>query len=143
MKKPPDHVIEAVAPSTWTIEGGLPLSDGSVRNVAHAEQHDTLRVPRGGDYDATLVAARKFYDGSSGGEAGHYLMLFVEFRYGGSRWRTAGLKVRSVEATRVIRALASRKPSVPGRNEPVRIGGKVLANDESSLRGAPVGKDGY
>ncbi len=143
MNKPPDHVIEAVAPSNYTIEGGLPLSDGSVRNVAHAELRDTLRLPRGGAYEATLVAVKKFYDGSSGGEAGHYLMMWVEFRHGGSRWRTAGVKVRSVEAQRVIRALASRKPSTPSRNEPARIGGKVLANDESSLRGAPVGKDGY
>lgn len=141
MQRPPDHVLEVVAPSRDV--DGLPLSDGGVRNVAHAELRDTLRLPRGGEYEATFVAVKKFYDGANGGEAGHYLMTWVEFRHGGSRWRTMGCKIRSVEANRVARAMLARKPSKPGRNEPARVGGKVVANDDSALCGAPVGKDGY
>lgn len=141
MNRPPEHVIEAVAPTREVDD--LPINDSGVRNVAHAELRDTLRLPRGGEYEATLVAVKKFYDGANGGEAGHYLMAWVEFRHGGSRWRTPGVKIRAVEALRISKAIVSRKPSVPGRNEPERVGGKLNDNDESSLRGAPVGRDGY
>ncbi len=141
MTTPPEHVLWIVAPNPDV--DGLPVRDSGVRNVAHAELRDTLRLPRGGDYESTLVAVKKFYDGVGGGEAGHYAFVFVEFRHGGTRWRTPGVKVRAVEAARVARALTSRKASAPGKNEPERVGGKDAPNTESSLRGAPVGKDGY
>lgn len=141
MTRPPEHVLWIISPNHDV--DGLPVRDSGVRNVAHAEMRDTLRLPRGGDYEATLVAVKKFYDGSGGGEAGHYALIFVEFRHGGTRWRTPGIKVRSVEAARVARALGTRKASVPGRSEPERVGGKEASNTESALRGAPVGKDGY
>jgi hypothetical protein len=144
VNRPTDTIIDAVAPP-YDIEG-LPISDNrSVRNVAHAELLQTLRLPRSDDHDSTLVALRRHYDGANGGEAGHYALCFVEFRAGGSRWRTAGVKIRSVEAKRIGAALISGKASKPGRSETPRVGGKVIATDESELHGSPVGHgvDGY
>jgi hypothetical protein len=141
MTRPPETVLWIIAPNHEI--DGLPVRDSGVRNVAHAELRDTLRLPRNGDYESTLVAVKKFYDGSGGGEAGHYALIFVEFRHGGTRWRTPGVKVRAVEAGRFVRALKTRKASAPGRSEPRRVGGKDAPNTESSLEGAPVGKDGY
>jgi hypothetical protein len=137
VNKPSDTLIEFIAPSRNVDE--LLISDGySVRNVAQAEQRSTLRLPRSGTHDETLVAARKFYDGSGGGEAGHYALIFVEFRAAGSRWRTVGVKVRAEEASRIARDMAKGKASKPGRAEPARVGGKVIATDDSELRGAPI-----
>jgi hypothetical protein len=141
MNRPPEHVLWLVAPNHEI--DGLPIKDKGVTNVAHAELRDTLRLPRSGEYESTLVAVRKHYDGGNGGEAGHYALIFVEFRWSNTRWRTPGVKVRAIEAPRIVRALKSRKASAPGRNEPERVGGKDFANTESTLEGAPVGKDGY
>ena len=139
MNKPTNETIDAVAPA-YDIDG-MTLSDGySVRNVAHAEQRDTLRLPRGGPFSASLVASRKYYDGSGGGEAGHYALLFVEFQSVGSRWRTAGVKVRAVEAARVATHMLRGVPSKPGRSEPPRVGGKETPTDGSELRGIAAGK---
>jgi hypothetical protein len=141
MNKPSGIIVELVAPSHDV--DGLAISDGfSLRNVAHAETRDTLRLPRGGAHEATLVAVKRYYDGSNGGEAGHYLMVWVEFRAAGSRWRTAGVKVRAEEAPRIVRDMTKGKASKPGRNEDPRVGGKTVANDESELHGAPV-KDSF
>ncbi len=139
MNKPTDAVIEAVAPARDI--DGLPISDGtSVRNVAQAEILNTLRLPRGGAHEPTLVAVRRHYDGANGGEAGHYLMCWIEFRAEGSRWRTAGVKVRAKEADRIAKDMLKAKASKPGKGEAPRIGGRAVATDESELRGAPVGK---
>jgi hypothetical protein len=139
MIKPSGIVVELVAPSHDV--DGLAISDGySVRNVAHAETRDTLRLPRGGQYEATFVGVKRYYDGSSGGAAGHYLMAWVEFRASGSRWRTAGVKIRAEEAPRIARDMTKGKASKPGRNEAERVGGKTVATEESELHGAPVGK---
>lgn len=141
MNKPSDTIIEAVAPSRDI--NGVAISDGySVRNVAHAETRDTLRLPRSGPHDVTLVAVKRYYDGTNGGEAGHYAMIWVEFRAEGSRWRTAGVKVRAEEAGRIARDMLKGKVSKPGRGEPPRVGGKTVANDESQLQGAPLAEFG-
>jgi hypothetical protein len=141
MDKPADSIVEAVAPSRDI--DGMTISDGtSVRNTAHAEIRDSLRIPRGGHYASSLVAVRRYYDGSGGGEAGDYLMLWIEFR-SGSRWRTAGVKVRAVEAARLARDMMANKGSKPGRSEPRRVGGKTLPTDDSELRGVPVDGGGF
>jgi hypothetical protein len=137
MNRPSDKTIEIIAPSRDVEE--LTISDGySIRNVAHAEQRQTFRLPRGGPHDATLVAAKKFYDGSAGGEAGHYAMVFVEFRADGSRWRTAGVKVRAVEAARIAKGMLKSARSAPSKVESPRLGGKAMVNDQSTLIGLPV-----
>ncbi len=139
MKTPNAAVIEAVSPSR---DVGLPISDGlAVRNVAHMESRDTMRLPRGGPYEATLVVVKKFYDGSSGGVAGHYAMCFVEFRAAGSRWRTGGVKIRAEEAPRIARDMLKGKPSKPSAKESPRVGGKTISIEDSELRGAPA--EGY
>jgi len=147
MKRPSLEILNAVAPPRIvgpTATDDLALSDApSVRNVAHAEQLDTMRIPGHGGYEATLVAVKKHYDGSNGGEPGHYLLLFVEFRWGGSRWRTPGTKVRAVEANRIARDMMKGKPSKPPPSEPVRVGGKEMPTEESELRAVPVANAGY
>jgi hypothetical protein len=141
VEKPSSEVIEMIAPSR-DIQG-LPITDGySVRNVVGAELKSSLRLPRGGVHEASIVAMQKFYDGTSGGESGAYLMCWVEFRATGSRWRTAGTKIRRVEAARIAKALLSGKASKPGKNEPPRVGGKEVAVDDSTLIGASIG-DAY
>ena len=140
MNKPSDAIIETVAPNHDV--GGLAISDGaSVRNVAHQETHDALRIPRGGPHDASLVIVRKTYDGSNGGIPRTYVLAYTEFRASGSRWRTVGSKIRQEEAARIARDMMKGVPSKPGRSESDRVGGKTVATDESELRGAPL-KDG-
>ena len=142
MQKPTLDILNVVAPDREVDE--LPLSDATtVRNVAHAEQVDTMRIPGHGGHDATLVACRKHYDGSNGGEPGHYLLLFVEFRAYGSRWRTPGVKIRAVEAKRIGRDMMKGKRTKPSASEASRIGGKVLPTEESELRGEPVVAGGF
>jgi len=142
LKKPTLEILNAVAPDREVDD--LPISDGvAVRNVAHAELLDTMRIPGHGGYDATLVACKKHYDGSNGGEPGHYLLLFVEFRTGGSRWRTPGVKIRAVEAPRIARDMMKEKKSKPSASEANRVGGKVLPTEESELRGEPVAGGGF
>jgi len=137
MDKPSDTVVESVEPSHNIDE--LPITDGySLRRVAHAELHDSLRIPRGGPHDATLIALRKSYDGTSGGIPGIYVLLYVEFRTAHGRWRTAGTKVRAEEAARVARDMSKGKASKPAKNEPSRVGGKEVETGESTLMGAPV-----
>lgn len=139
MNKPSAAVIESVAPARDI--DGLPISDGtSVRNIAHASLDllKTLRLPRGGSHDAALIAMTRHYDGANGGEAGFYAMLWAEFRAEGSRWRTAGVKIRAEEASRIARDMLKGKPSKPGKSEAPRVGGKTIATDESELRGAPI-----
>jgi hypothetical protein len=136
MNKPSDAIIEAVAPSHKI--GDMPISDGyGVRNVAGAELRDSLRAPRGGPHEASLVAMRRYYDGASGGKAGAYLMMWIEFRATGSRWRTLGVKIRQEEATRIARDMLKGRQSKPGRDEAPRVGGKEMATTESQLIGAP------
>ena len=142
MIKPTGIVIAAVAPPR-EIDGLMIIDHLSVRNVAHAELRDSLRLPRGDSHESTFVAVRKHYDGTGGGEAGHYLMTWVEFRASGSRWRTAGVKIRQVEAARIVRDMMKGKASKPGRSEAARVGGKTVATDESELRAAPVEAKGY
>jgi hypothetical protein len=138
MIRPGEQIVEAVAPSRDV--DGLPISDGiSVRNVAHMETRDTLRLPRDGAHSESLVAVKRYYDGANGGEAGHYLMVWVEFRSGGSRWRTPGVKIRQEEAARAARDMLKLKPSKPGRKEAPRVGGKVEATGDSELHGVPIG----
>lgn len=138
MQRPGEQLIRLIAPPFEIDE--LPISDAtSIRNVAHAEQLNTMRLPRGGEHNATLVVAKKYYDGASGGEAGHYALAYIEFAAYGSRWRTAGVKIRAEEAARIARDMRAHKPSKPGRKEPERVGGKVIATEESELRGATVG----
>jgi len=142
MEKPTDADIEAVAPSHDV--AGLPISDGySVRNMAPGSQVMALRLFRGGPRSAALVAVNKYYDGSGGGLAGHYSLLYVEFRIGGGLWRTAGVKVRAVEATRIAGALLRGVASKPKSSEPDRIGGVAATSTESELWGAPVTRGGY
>jgi len=140
MEKPSEDVIQAVAPAHDI--SGLSIIDPGVRNVVGAELKNSLRLPRGGPYASTLVAVQKYYDGLNGGESGEYAFLYIEFRAASSRWRTAGVKIRQAEAARVAKDLLANKPSKPGRNEKPRVGGKMLARDDSTLCGAPV-KGGY
>lgn len=136
MNKPTEMIIEAVEPS-HTI-GNMAISDAyGVRNVSGAELRDSLRLPRGGPHEAALVSMKRYYDGTSGGAAGAYQMLWVEFRATGSRWRTLGVKVRKEEAARVARDMLKGRQSKPGRDEDPRIGGKEVATTESQLLGAP------
>ena len=136
MNKPSDLIIEAVAPSREI--GDMTISDGyGVRNVAGAELRDSLRLPRGGPHDATLVSMKSYYNGLHGGVAGAYQMLWVEFRATGSRWRTLGVKIKKEEAARIARDMAKGKQSKPGRAEAPRVGGKDLPTTESQLIGAP------
>lgn len=139
MKRPDEKIIEAVAPSHDIDQ--LQIVDPGIRNVVGAEMKNSLRLPRGGPHEATLVAISRHYDGLNGGEAGTYLLIYVEFRASGSRWRTSGTKVRVAEAARAARDIVHGKPSKPGKGEAPRVGG-VLALDDSTLRGAPV-KGGY
>jgi hypothetical protein len=144
MNKPSDTIVDEIAP-IYDLGIDLPVKDSGLRNVAHSEMRDTLRLPRSGAHDVTLVGGLKYYDGSGGGEAGHYVMLFVEFRAASSRWRTAGVKIRAVEAPRIIkhlRAAPKWKASAPGKNEDTRVGGKITPTDNSGLHGSPV-PDGY
>lgn len=137
MIRPDDSIIELVAPSRDIDR--LQIADGyTIRNCAHAELRDSLRIPRGGPHDTSLVATRRSYDGSAGGEPGVYLMAWIEFRCSGSRWRTVGSKIRQVEAARIARALVTGKASKPGKGEAPRVGGKTEAVAGSELRGAPV-----
>jgi hypothetical protein len=140
MEKPSEQVIEAIAPAKDI--AGLTVIDSGIRNVVGAEMKNSLRLSRHGPYEATLVSVQKYYDGLSGGEAGDYALLYIEFRAASSRWRTSGVKVRAAEALRLARDMLAGKASKPGRNENQRIGGKTVARNDSSLCGAPVG-DGY
>jgi len=140
MEKPSEAVIETVAPAHDI--GGLTIRDPGIRNVVGAELKNSLRLPRGGPHDATLVAVQKHYDGLSGGEAGTYLLFYVEFRTT-SRWRTSGTKIRSAEASRVARDLLRGKASKPGKGEAPRIGGHEIARDDSMLCGAPIAGGNY
>jgi hypothetical protein len=136
MKRPDDTIIEAVSPARNIDD--LPIADLGVRNVVGAELRSSLRLPRRGPHDATLVALSRYYDGLQGGEAGKYYLVYLEFRATGSRWRTVGVKVRAAEAARVARDMLAGKPSKPGRSEKPRVGGKVEARDDSVLLGSPV-----
>jgi hypothetical protein len=143
LKKPPEDVVLACFPA-WDIPE-TPLRDLGLTNVTHAETLDSLRLPRPGQYEATLVAVRKYYDGTGtgGGAPGHYLALWHELRHLGQRWKTPTLKVRAEEAERVARAMLARKASNPGKGEVPRTSGRAGDNDQSKLLGVPVGKDGY
>ena len=70
-------------------------------------------------------------------------MLWVEFRATGSRWRTAGVKVRAEEAGRIARDMLKGKDSKPGKKEAPRVGGKTVATEESELRGRLTPGNGY
>lgn len=144
-KKPGESIIEVVAP--FHAIDGLPLADNDmIKNVAHAETRDSLRIPRGGGgslHEASLVAVKRYYDGANGGVAEHYLNCWVEFRALGSRWRTSGVKIRGAEAARITRAMLAGKPSKPGRNEEDRVGGRENTSTDSELRGVPLPSGAY
>lgn len=140
-KKPPAHVVEACFPAREL--PGLPVRDLGMTNVTHAETRDSLRLPRPGDHQASLVAVVKHYDGTSGGRAGFYLALWGEVRYGGQRWKTPTLKVRAEEAARVAKDMLACRASTPRRDEAPRYAGRAGLTTDSVLLGVPVAKDGY
>ena len=142
-RKPPEEVVLECFPA-WEVPG-VSLRDIGLTQINAAEVQNGLRLPRQGEFQASLVAVRRFYDGTGtgSGEPGHYLAMWHELRLRGQRWKTPTLKVRAEEAARVAKALVARKASVPGPQEPARAAGRKGDNDQSRLRGVPVGKDGY
>lgn len=141
LKRPPPEVVDACF-QPWEVENE-PIRDTGLTCVTRAETQNSLRLPRLGLHETSLVAVRRYYDGTNGGTAGEYVALWTELRYQGQRWKTPTLKIRAEEAGRVAKDMLARKPSAPRKGEEPRTSGRDGTTRDSSLLGLPVGKNGY
>jgi hypothetical protein len=135
MSRPLPEVVDAVAPPRAV---GLPIIDArGIRRITQADLKNVLRIPRGGEHGAELVATKKYYDGGAvGGPASFYASLFVIFRVGRSLWRTTGVRILMPEAERIARALQTGAASKPCTSEEPRLAG--TGNSYTELRAEPV-----
>jgi hypothetical protein len=136
MARPTQALINEIAPPR---EVGLPVMDTrGVYRIKQADLKEAMRIPRGGPHGAELVATKRFYDGSTGGESGYYANVFVVFKMNRSTWRTQGVRVLPPEAARIARALRRGTASKPPWSEEPRLSG-TGSGTVTELRAEPVG----
>lgn len=120
--------------------GGLTIRDArGARKILQSDLSGALRLPRGGDHKAELVAAYRHYDGATGGTPGYYANIFLAWRVGTATWRSGGVRILPAEAERIARALDRGTGTRPGDAEPERISGGAQGTT-SELRAKAVGE---
>lgn len=141
MARPDQALINNLAPRFEMLAGPLALRVLDTRGVYRIRKSDlkeAMLLPRGGLNEATLVATKRYYDGSTGGEPGYYANVFIVFRVGRSIWRTQGTRVLPPEAARIARALRRGTSSRPSKGEEPRLAG-TGSGTITELRAEPVG----
>lgn len=136
MARPTQALVNEIAPERAV---GLPVLDTrGVYRIKKSDLKGALSLSRGGEHEAALIATKRYYDGSTGGESGYYANVFVVFKVGRSLWRTQGVRVLPPEAARIARALKRGTSSKPPKSEEPRLAGTGSGN-VTELRAEPVG----